>query len=198
MALRRLGPLRRDSETLDVDWSAHDSTETDRRHDVSSLIRSAVAYPQRGNAMRSPVLLAEARERDRHRAIHAFCSRTGLMIASLSLAMPVAAQAPGSATTAFDGTYVGISREYSWAANPTPGNTAKCGQNGVPFPPTITNGVVRSTPDYWEGTVNPLGSVVMRNGSRVLTAQIDNLDTIRGQRSGTDCATAWVWRKQSG
>ena len=112
--------------------------------------------------------------------------------------MPVAAQAPGSATTVFDGTYAGVSREYSWVANPTPGNNAKCGQNGVPFPLTITNGVVRSTPDYWEGSVNPLGSVVMRNGTRVLTAQIDNQGTIKGQRSGTDCATAWVWRKQTG
>ena len=148
--------------------------------------------------MRSPVLLAEARGRDRHRAIHAFCSRTGLIIASLSLAMPVAAQAPGSATTAFDGTYVGVSREYSWAANPTPGNNLKCGQNGVPFPLTITKGVVQSTPDYWEGTVNAEGTVVMRNGTRVLTAQIDNQGIIRGQRGSTDCATTWVWRKQSG
>jgi hypothetical protein len=110
----------------------------------------------------------------------------------------VAAQAPGSTTTVFDGTYAGVSREYSWIANPTPGNNVKCGQNGVPFPLTITKGVVRSTPDYWEGTVGPQGTLVMRNGTRVLTAQIDNQGIIRGQRSGTDCATTWVWRKQSG
>ena len=143
-------------------------------------------------------LLMAARRRNRRQAIPALGAQAALIIASLWLAMPAAAQAPGSATTAFDGTYVGVSREYSWAANPTPGNNLKCGQNGVPFPLTITNGVVRSTPDYWEGTVNPLGSVVMRNGTRVLTAQIDNQGTIKGQRSGTDCATAWVWRKQTG
>jgi hypothetical protein len=121
-----------------------------------------------------------------------------VVTASLALAMPVAAQAPGSTTTVFDGTYAGVSREYSWVANPTLGNNAKCGQNGVPFPLTITNGVVRSTPDFWEGTVSSQGTLVMRNGTRLLTAQIDNQGTIRGQRSGTDCATTWVWRKQSG
>jgi hypothetical protein len=112
--------------------------------------------------------------------------------------MPVAAQATGSPTTVFDGTYAGVSREYSWVANSTPGNNVKCGQNGVPFPLTITNGVVRSTPDYWEGAVSPQGTLVIRNGTRTLTAQIDNQGLIRGQRSGIDCVTTWVWRKQSG
>jgi hypothetical protein len=81
---------------------------------------------------------------------------------------------------------------------PDPRNNAKCGQNGVPFPLTITKGVVRSTPDYWEGTVGPQGNLVMRNGTRVLMAQIDDQGIVRGQRSGTDCVTTWVWRKQSG
>ena len=136
--------------------------------------------------------------RDQRHAILALCSRAGVIIASLALATSVAAQAPGSTTTVFDGTYAGVSREYSWIANPTPGHNVKCGQNGVPFPLTITKGVVRSTPDFWEGSVGPHGTLVMRNGTRVLTAQIDNQGIIRGQRGGTDCATTWVWRKQSG
>jgi hypothetical protein len=115
---------------------------------------------------------------------------------------------PGTTTTVFDGTYAGVSRESTWiarygtaptSASPgTPGNDAKCGQNGVPFPLTIMNGVVRSTPDYWEGTVTPQGSLVIRNGTRQLRAQIDNQGIIRGQRSGIDCATTWVWRRQFG
>lgn len=118
------------------------------------------------------------------------------------------AQAPASTTTLFDGTYAGVSREYSWIAKygsaptsaspPTPGNDAKCGQNGVPFPLTITNGVVQSTPDYWEGTVSPQGALVMRtpHSSRA-DGWIDNQGIIRARRSGTDCVTTWVWRKQS-
>ena len=149
--------------------------------------------------MCSTFLLAATGGRDHRYAIPALCSPAGVIIASLALATSAAAQAPGSTTTVFDGTYAGVSREYSWIANPTPGNNVKCGQNGVPFPLTITKGVVRSTPDYWEGTVGgPQGTLVMRNGTRVLTAQIDNQGIIRGQRSGTDCATTWVWRKQSG
>jgi hypothetical protein len=149
--------------------------------------------------MCSTFLLAATGGRDQRHAIPALCSRAGVIIASLALATSVAAQAPGSTTTVFDGTYAGVSREYSWIANPTPGNNVKCGQNGVPFPLTITKGVVRSTPDYWEGTVGgPLGTLIMRNGTRVLTAQINDQGIIRGQRSGTDCATTWVWRKQSG
>jgi hypothetical protein len=103
--------------------------------------------------------------------------RAILIIASLALATLVAAQAPGSSTAVFDGTYAGVSRENTWitssgtvptlARPATPSDNASCGQNGVPFPLTITNGVVRSTPDYWEGTVSPQGIVVMRNGTRV-------------------------------
>ena len=158
--------------------------------------------------MCSTFLLAAKGGRDRRLAVPALCSRAGVIIASLALATPVTAQAPGSTTTVFDGTYAGVSRESTWiarygtaptSASPaTPGNDAKCGQNGVPFPLTIMNGVVRSTPDYWEGTVTPQGSLVMRNGTRQLRAQIDNQGIIRGQRSGIDCVTTWVWRRQFG
>jgi hypothetical protein len=158
--------------------------------------------------MGSSFILAATGGRDRCQAIPALCALAGLIIASLALATPVAAQAPGSTTTVFDGLYAGVSRENTWitrsgtmpmlASPAMPSNDARCGQNGVLFPLTITNGIVRSTPDYWEGTVSPQGIVVMRNGTRMLTAQIDNQGIIRGQRSGIDCATTWVWRKQSG
>jgi len=59
-------------------------------------------------------------------------------IAALTLATPVAAQNPAP-TTAFDGTYAGISREVS--KNPS-APRAKCPPSGALAPLTIKNGVV--------------------------------------------------------
>ena len=63
-----------------------------------------------------------------------------LTIAVSGLAMPAAAQAPAP-MTAFDGKYVGVSRE-SLKAGSNPG--AKCQPNGVPAPLTIRNGLIGS------------------------------------------------------
>jgi hypothetical protein len=96
-------------------------------------------------------------------------------------------KAPAS-TTAFDGKYVGVWRESSKTATP----------DGVPAPLSITYGVVLSKWG-WRGTVSPQGAVVIGNPvfPRV-DAQIDPRGTIRGQTSGSDCFTTFVWRKQPG
>jgi hypothetical protein len=131
---------------------------------------------------------------------------------SSTSAMRVAAQAPGS-MTAFDGQYVGVSidppsrrdEESNGARNRARCNTVA----GVPDPLTITNGIVRSPPvdrasgsalqGSWEGTVSPQGAVVMRDGlSHRADGQIDSQGTLRVQYSGTACAAALAWRKQSG
>jgi hypothetical protein len=58
-----------------------------------------------------------------------------LSVAALAVALPAAAQAPAP-STAFDGRYVGVSRESSKAGS-NPG--AKCLPNGVPAPLAIRN-----------------------------------------------------------
>src|SRR5436309_1890510 len=81
-------------------------------------------------------------------------------IAAASLAMPTFAQTPAS-TTAFDGTYAGVSRTLEGTMRG--GATRSCPPNGRPAPLTIVNGIAR-TP--WDGTaegpVTPQGVVVMR------------------------------------
>jgi hypothetical protein len=119
------------------------------------------------------------------------------MILASAFAMPVAAQAPVP-TTAFDGKYVGVSRESS--KNPS-APRAKCntGRAIVPAPLTIKNGVV-GTPggQGWEGTVSSQGTVTMRNSSAMrLEGQIDGQGTIRAQYGGTGCMITFIWRKQS-
>jgi len=85
-----------------------------------------------------------------------------LTIAASGLPMPAAAQAPAP-TTAFDGKYVGVSRE-STKAGSSPG--AKCQPNGVPASLTIRNGLIGSPGSKgWEGTVNPQGGLTMRSAS---------------------------------
>jgi hypothetical protein len=121
-----------------------------------------------------------------------------LTIGVAALAMPAAAQALAPATTAFDGTYAGVSREVSKVR--TGGTAGNCGVNGVPGPLTIKDGVVQSRGGGgWEGTVSPKGVLVkgvlvMRspNASR-FDGQIDNQDTIRGQVGGYICMWTYVW-----
>ena len=118
-----------------------------------------------------------------------------LAILASALAVPAAAQPPGPTTTAFDGKYAGVSREMSKSPSAP---RAKCTPSGVPAPLTITNGIIRSTGGSWEGTVNPQGTMVMRNSSAArIDAQIDSQGTIRGQYSGTGCIQTYVWQKAS-
>jgi len=96
-------------------------------------------------------------------------------------------------TTAFDGEYIGVSRESSKTAS-APG--AECPPNSVPAPLTITNGVVLG---WWEGTVSPQGALVIRNPKFTrVDAQIDPVGTVKGQYGSSACTVTFVWRKQPG
>jgi len=119
-----------------------------------------------------------------------------LTFAACALATLVAAQTPGP-TTAFDGKYVGVSRE-STKAGSNPG--AKCLPSGVPAPLTIRNGVIgKPGSDGWQGTVSPQGAVTMHNANSLrIDGQIDPQGTLRAHYSGPACITTFVWRKQSG
>ncbi len=120
------------------------------------------------------------------------------MILACALVLPVAAQDPAPATTAFDGKYAGVSRDVS--KNPSAHRANNCPQSGVPGPLTIANGVARwGGGASWEGTVSPSGVIVMRapNGGR-FDGQIDAQGAITGHIGGWGCTGTFVWRKQSG
>jgi len=110
---------------------------------------------------------------------------------ALALAMPAAAQPP---TTAFDGTYAGMSAHTSKSS----GHERQCPRWHTPDALTITNGAVHSgTRDKWTGTVNPQGHVVLRNKQAMrVDARIDPQGTIAGRYHGPACAVDFVWQKQ--
>jgi len=122
-------------------------------------------------------------------------ARILLMVGTCALALPVAAQSPAPTTTAFDGTYVGVSRtlESTMAGH----STRQCPPNGRPVPLTIAGGVAR-TP--WggtaEGSVNAQGALVIHapNGARI-DAQIDGHGTVTG-RLTRSCSYNVVWQKK--
>lgn len=119
-----------------------------------------------------------------------------LTIAAWMLATSVAAQASATPTTAFDGKYLGVSREPEKAGS-NPG--AKCGTSGVPAPLTIRNGVIgQPGTGGWEGIVTPQGTLVMQyGGSMRADGQIDSQGTITAKYSGPACIITFVWRKRS-
>jgi hypothetical protein len=113
------------------------------------------------------------------------------MAMALALAMPAAAQPP---TTAFDGTYAGMSAHTSKSS----GHERPCPPHHTPDALTITNGIVHSgTRDSWAGTVSPQGHVVLRNKRAMrVDARIDPQGTIAGRYHGPACAVDFVWQKQ--
>jgi hypothetical protein len=119
-----------------------------------------------------------------------------LTIAVCLSATSVAAQAPAP-TTAFDGKYVGVSRESSKSGS-NPG--AKCLPTGVPAPLTIRNGMIgKPGGEGWQGAVSPQGGLTMRNANSLrVDGQIDPQGTITAKYSGPACIATFVWRKQAG
>ena len=124
-------------------------------------------------------------------------------IAACMLATPVAAQAPAPVptTTAFDGTYVGVSQTFeSWDGDPN--GTRSCAKNGQPGPLTIAGGVVRwpgTVPTLGgtaEGSVNAQGVLVMHGplGSR-FDGQIDGRGTVTVPLTSY-CGYQLVWQKE--
>ena len=122
-------------------------------------------------------------------------ARILLAIAASALAAPVAAQAPASTTTAFDGTYTGVSRtlESTMAGH----STRQCPPNGRPGPLTIAGGIARTA---WggtaEGSVNAQGGLVLHapNGARI-DAQIDGQGKVTGRLTSA-CSYQVVWQKK--
>jgi hypothetical protein len=116
------------------------------------------------------------------------------VVAAIALAMPVVAQGPMPPTTAFDGTYAGMSAHTS----KSPAHGRPCPRWHTPDALTITNGVVHSgTRDKWTGTVNPQGHIVLRNKQAMrVDAQIDPQGTVTGRYHGPACAVDFVWQKQ--
>ena len=123
-------------------------------------------------------------------------ARIILTIAGCTVALPVAAQTQAPTTTAFDGRYIGVSRESSKAGS-NPG--AKCPPSGVPAPLTIRNGVIgRPGTGGWEGTVTPQGALAMHNGGSMrVDGQVDSQGTITAKYSGPACIITYIWRKRS-
>jgi hypothetical protein len=123
-------------------------------------------------------------------------ARILLAIAACTLATPAVAQAPTPTTTAFDGTYIGVSRTLE--STMLGYSTRQCPPNGRPGPLTIAAGVAR-TP--WggtaEGSVSAQGAVVMRapNGARI-DAQIDGSGSVTGRLTSA-CSYQVVWQKKS-
>jgi hypothetical protein len=117
-----------------------------------------------------------------------------LTIALSAVAPPLAAQTLAP-TTAFDGTYAGISREVSKSPSAP---RAKCPPSGALAPLTIKNGVVVSSgPAAWEGSVSPDGVLTLRQERLVrVDGRIDAQGTIRAQYAGTGCITDFVWKKK--
>ena len=144
-------------------------------------------------------------------------ARILVTIAACMSAIPVAAQAPTLTTTAFDGTYVGVSRTVEGFvgspshAGPTGtrssagGNPENdgfgCMPNGQPGPLTIANGVARYSGrvNWPEGSVNAQGVLVMRRpDGGTLDAQIDGRGTMTGRMTGGPwgCWYHMVWQKE--
>jgi hypothetical protein len=111
---------------------------------------------------------------------------------------PVAAQAPApaSTTTAFDGTYAGVSRTFLESEMSSHSANRACPPNGQPAPLTIAGGVVRwlaTEGGTAEGSVNAQGVLVVHApyGGRV-DARIDGRGAITG-RLTSYCSYQLVW-----
>src|SRR4051794_8393564 len=103
-------------------------------------------------------------------------ARIVCVLAAFTTTVPAQAQA----TTAFDGTYRGISRQLEGASY---GGTARaCPPGGIPAPLRIVNGAARagSADSPMEGSVTPQGVLTMRSARGTFQGSIDG----QGQATG--------------
>jgi hypothetical protein len=115
-----------------------------------------------------------------------------------SIAMAIASNARSQSTTAFDGTYQGVS---TTAAS---GGSACVPATPAPRPLTIRNGAARfeagmSGATVFEGTVSPQGTLLMRdNRANRLDGKIDPSGKATGSVHIGDqnCLLTAVWQKQ--
>ena len=122
-----------------------------------------------------------------------------MTIVACILATSAAAQAPAPTTTAFDGTYIGVSRTLEGTM--TNYSTRSCPPSGRVAPLTIVNGIARTKAlGTAEGSVSPQGVLMMRAlsgfaaGSR-FEGQIDSQGTVTGRFNGS-CSYRVVWQKK--
>jgi hypothetical protein len=126
---------------------------------------------------------------------------------TLALMLSAAAQSP-QATSAFDGTYVGVSAENKSSGNTLGGGRARtqgyagaraCQDSRAPARLTITNGHAEVS---WgdrmlEGQVTPQGALTMSTGyGQRFEGRIDDQRVVKGQVVGY-CVYNVTWRKQS-
>jgi len=120
--------------------------------------------------------------------------------AACMLATPAAAQARAPTTTAFDGTYAGVSRTFLESEMSSHSANRACVPNGQPGLLTIAGGVARyptSRAGTWEGSVNAQGVLLIRGPDRErIDAQIDGLGTVTGCSPAT-AATSWSGRRRA-
>ena len=131
------------------------------------------------------------------------------VLLSLSMGMPVNAQSPPpptNPTSAFDGTYVGISAENNSSGNTLAGGRARtqgyagarsCATFRAPARLTITNGHarVRWGDRTLEGDAAPDGSLTMSTGyGQKFDGRVEG-QQIKGQLVGY-CAYSLSWQKQ--
>jgi hypothetical protein len=132
------------------------------------------------------------------------------VLLSLTVGMPVNAQSPppsANPTSAFDGTYVGVSAENNSSGNTLAGGRARtqgyagarsCTTFRAPARLTITNGRarVRWGDRTLEGQVTPQGVLTMSTGyGQRFDGRIDDQHVVKGQVVGY-CAYTLTWRKQ--
>jgi hypothetical protein len=131
------------------------------------------------------------------------------VLLSLTVGMPVNAQSPppsANPTSAFDGTYVGVSAENNSSGNTLAGGRARtqgyagarsCTTFRAPARLTISNGRarVRWGDRTLEGNAAPDGSLTMTTGyGQKFDGRIEG-QQIKGQLVGY-CAYSLTWRKE--
>jgi hypothetical protein len=113
-------------------------------------------------------------------------------------ATAVAAQAPAPTTTAFDGTYAGVSRTVEGSMEDFRYTRSCQPEVTQPGPLTIAGGAARhiGTAGTYEGSVNAQGVLVLHGpyGNRI-DAQIDGRGTVTG-RLTSHCSFKMVWQKE--
>src|SRR5215471_4554833 len=124
--------------------------------------------------------------------------RLGVLVLTAGLAAPVLASA--QTTTAYDGTYVGVSRAFlGMQGAGRQGNGRSCNKEaGRPGTLTIANGTGRYPWDggAMVGSVTPQGAIALKNDwGAHLTGQVDRSGTIKAQ-AGAVCLYELTWQKR--
>ena len=118
-------------------------------------------------------------------------ARILLTIAVCIFAAPAVAQAPTPTTTAFDGTYLGVSNTFEGDIDTGRTSAWYCPQFSRPPTLSIVNGIARTGP--YEGSVDAQGVLVMRSFWSHFDGRIDSQGTVRG-RSTSGCSYQFVWQ----